>query len=165
MSVNNDLDVDDIGEYNEKSEGSGSTVWRSTSCSSIRGHVFHSKQLFDPKYFLNNNINKRNITNIESKTNDKKECLTSTSLPVPTISRNLKILVLGNAKCGKSSLINRYCHGTFCEKYKTTVGADFIRKDISYKPDENDEPIGIRLQVRFVLYTRSLSLVGIDYIT
>ena len=44
--------------------------------------------------------------------------------------KNIKILVIGNAKCGKSSLISRYAFGTFDEGYRTTIGADFIRKDI-----------------------------------
>lgn len=64
-----------------------------------------------------------------------------------SIKRNLKILVLGNAKCGKSSLISRYCHNTFSEKYKTTIGADFVRKDIAYRPSSGAESIGIRLQL------------------
>jgi hypothetical protein len=74
--------------------------------------------------------------------------LPTTPQPIPPISKNVKILILGNAKCGKSSLINRYCHGTFSEKYKTTIGADFIRKDIAYQNHNKDSaPVGVRLQV------------------
>ena len=74
----------------------------------------------------------------------------------PPVTKNLKILVLGNAKCGKSSLINRYCHGTFSERYKTTIGADFIRKDISFQSSKVAAPVGVRLQVR-LLYCEHFS--------
>jgi GTPase SAR1 family protein len=47
--------------------------------------------------------------------------------------KNIKILVIGNAKCGKSSLISKYAFGTFDEGYKTTVGADFVRKDVIHQ--------------------------------
>lgn len=40
-----------------------------------------------------------------------------------------KVLVVGNAKCGKTSVIQRYANGVFDEKYKTTIGADFVRKE------------------------------------
>lgn len=39
-----------------------------------------------------------------------------------------KVLVVGNAKCGKTSLIRRLVSGEFQESYKCTVGADFVRK-------------------------------------
>ena len=45
------------------------------------------------------------------------------------INEVMKILIVGNAKCGKSSIINRYTSNSFESKYKTTIGADFIRKD------------------------------------
>eukprot|EP00605_Chrysophyceae_sp_TOSAG23-4_P002048 GSChrysophyteH1.ASY1.ANO1.2269.1 assembled CDS len=41
-----------------------------------------------------------------------------------------KVLVVGNAKCGKSSIISRYTSGSFNTNYKTTIGADFVRKDV-----------------------------------
>jgi small GTP-binding protein len=41
-----------------------------------------------------------------------------------------KVLVVGNAKCGKSSVISRYTSGVFNNNYKTTIGADFVRKDV-----------------------------------
>lgn len=40
----------------------------------------------------------------------------------------MKILVIGNAKCGKSSLIERYVNDSFSEEYNTTIGADYRRK-------------------------------------
>ncbi|MFX1452419.1 MAG: GTP-binding protein, partial [Promethearchaeota archaeon] len=39
-----------------------------------------------------------------------------------------KIVVLGEAGVGKTSLVRRYCEGTFLEGYKTTIGSDFYVK-------------------------------------
>ena len=39
-----------------------------------------------------------------------------------------KIMVVGNAGCGKTSIINRFVNNIFSETYKSTVGADFSRK-------------------------------------
>ncbi|KKK42849.1 hypothetical protein LCGC14_0905830 [marine sediment metagenome] len=41
-----------------------------------------------------------------------------------------KILILGNAAVGKTSLINKFCEGTFQEDYKPTLGANIVRKDV-----------------------------------
>ena len=35
----------------------------------------------------------------------------------------MKVLVVGNAKCGKTSIIRRFSAGSFAEEYSTTVGA------------------------------------------
>ncbi|MHA2400970.1 MAG: Rab family GTPase, partial [Promethearchaeota archaeon] len=42
-----------------------------------------------------------------------------------------KITVLGEAAVGKTSLLNRFCEGSFQEDYKPTLGANIIRKDVS----------------------------------
>ncbi|MHA1378875.1 MAG: Rab family GTPase [Candidatus Helarchaeota archaeon] len=39
-----------------------------------------------------------------------------------------KIVVLGEAGVGKTSIVRRYCEGTFLEGYKTTIGSDFYAK-------------------------------------
>jgi Cdc6-like AAA superfamily ATPase len=39
-----------------------------------------------------------------------------------------KIMVVGNAGCGKTSIIKRFVDNVFSETYKSTVGADFSRK-------------------------------------
>lgn len=44
--------------------------------------------------------------------------------------RNIKVLVVGNSKCGKSSVIHRYSTNDFSEDYKTTIGADYFRKEV-----------------------------------
>lgn len=41
-----------------------------------------------------------------------------------------KIVVLGDAAVGKTSLINQYIEQAFQEDYKPTLGANIIRKDV-----------------------------------
>jgi small GTP-binding protein len=43
-----------------------------------------------------------------------------------------KIMVVGNAACGKTSIIKRFVDNVFSETYKSTVGADFSRKIIQW---------------------------------
>lgn len=44
-----------------------------------------------------------------------------------------KVLVVGNAKCGKTSLVRRFTKGEFSDTYNTTIGADFVRKKLTCK--------------------------------
>jgi len=44
--------------------------------------------------------------------------------------RKYKILVVGNSKCGKTSIINRYVRDYFTDDYKYTIGCDYSQKDI-----------------------------------
>ncbi len=44
-----------------------------------------------------------------------------------------KIVVLGDAAVGKTSLINQYIERSFEEDYKPTLGANIIRKDVFVK--------------------------------
>ena len=44
---------------------------------------------------------------------------------------NFKILILGDSGVGKTSLMNRYVNSTFTERYKATIGADFLAKTIT----------------------------------
>lgn len=48
---------------------------------------------------------------------------------VPTAT--CKVLVVGNAKCGKSSIISRFVSDRFSADYNSTVGADYAMKDVS----------------------------------
>lgn len=41
-----------------------------------------------------------------------------------------KIVILGNAAVGKTSLINQYIEESFSESYKPTLGANIVRKDV-----------------------------------
>lgn len=66
---------------------------------------------------------------------------------IPTeIDQIIKILIVGNAKCGKSSIIHQYASKVFDSSYKTTIGADFVRKDVLLKLNSGKK-IGIRLQL------------------
>ena len=42
----------------------------------------------------------------------------------------IKVLVVGNGGVGKSSLIQRYCKGSFTSGYKKTIGVDFLEKSL-----------------------------------
>jgi small GTP-binding protein len=81
-----------------------------------------------------------------------------------------KVLVVGNAKCGKSSIISRYASNTFSSHYKTTIGADFVRKDVRVAPRSSGSAahsppladVGVRVQLwdiagqdRFQKFTRA----------
>jgi len=43
----------------------------------------------------------------------------------------LKVVVLGDAGVGKTSLVKQYVHGNFDPVYKPTIGADFLTKDVN----------------------------------
>ena len=43
----------------------------------------------------------------------------------------LKLMILGDANVGKSSLLNKYCKNEFNSKYKTTIGVDFQIKSLN----------------------------------
>tara|TARA_B100000405_G_scaffold40964_1_gene27384 strand:+ start:282 stop:797 length:516 start_codon:yes stop_codon:yes gene_type:complete len=42
--------------------------------------------------------------------------------------KEVKVVVLGNGCVGKSSMIRRYCMGTYTDEYKKTIGVDFMEK-------------------------------------
>ncbi|EFA79452.1 hypothetical protein PPL_07870 [Heterostelium album PN500] len=54
---------------------------------------------------------------------------------------SLKILVIGEAACGKTSIIHKYCLNKFEPKYKVTMGLDFFPKKITV----DDQPINLAL--------------------
>ncbi|CAG9336263.1 unnamed protein product [Blepharisma stoltei] len=43
-----------------------------------------------------------------------------------------KIVFLGNAKTGKTSIISRFLHNTFSEEYAFTIGAAYTKKEYLY---------------------------------
>ncbi|EGZ13697.1 hypothetical protein PHYSODRAFT_513477 [Phytophthora sojae] len=68
----------------------------------------------------------------------------------------MKVLIVGNARCGKTSTIRRFTQDEFNEEYVSTIGADFVEKIIEY-----DEHLTISLQLwdiagqdRFAKFTR-----------
>ena len=44
----------------------------------------------------------------------------------------MKVVVVGDGGVGKSSLIQRFCKGTFTGSYKKTIGVDFLEKHLRY---------------------------------
>lgn len=42
----------------------------------------------------------------------------------------LKVIVVGNGKVGKTSMVTRFAHGVMTENYKKTIGTDFLEKEI-----------------------------------
>jgi len=67
-----------------------------------------------------------------------------------------KILIIGNSRCGKTSIIRRYASDNFTEDYNITLGADYTKKVVNWGKDQQ-----IRLQLwdiagqdRFALLTR-----------
>ena len=42
--------------------------------------------------------------------------------------KTLKVLIVGNGRVGKSSMIRRFCTGVFTQVYKRTIGVDFLEK-------------------------------------
>lgn len=46
------------------------------------------------------------------------------------IEISVKVVIVGNGAVGKSSMIQRYCRGTFTKSYKKTIGVDFLEKQL-----------------------------------
>lgn len=44
----------------------------------------------------------------------------------------IKVVVVGNGAVGKSSLIQRYCKGSFTKEYKKTIGVDFLERQLRW---------------------------------
>ena len=45
----------------------------------------------------------------------------------------VKVIILGDSNVGKTSLLNKYVKNEFSIKYKATIGADFLTKQIRRK--------------------------------
>mmetsp|Transcript_57720 Transcript_57720/g.162785 ORF Transcript_57720/g.162785 Transcript_57720/m.162785 type:complete len:217 (-) Transcript_57720:104-754(-) len=50
----------------------------------------------------------------------------------------LKVIVVGNGKVGKTSLITRFARGVYTEEYKKTIGVDFLEKKVYLKSAGED---------------------------
>lgn len=46
-----------------------------------------------------------------------------------------QVVIVGNGAVGKSSMIQRYCRGTFTRDYKKTIGVDFLERIIEWVPN------------------------------
>lgn len=71
---------------------------------------------------------------------------------------SFKILIIGNSKCGKTSIIRRYANDSFTEDYNITLGADYTKKIVDWGKNKEQQ---IRLQLwdiagqdRFAMLTR-----------
>jgi len=60
------------------------------------------------------------------------------TIPIPRKRVLYKINVLGESGVGKTSFIKRYTMGTFQERYKTTIGIDFMIKTINNTETKTD---------------------------
>ncbi|RWS22426.1 hypothetical protein B4U80_00370 [Leptotrombidium deliense] len=60
----------------------------------------------------------------------------------------IKVVIVGNGSVGKSSLIQRFCHGTFTSEYKRTIGVDFLERSVN---DKNCLRIGNQ-EIRLMLW-------------
>ncbi len=53
----------------------------------------------------------------------------------------MKIIVIGEAWCGKTSILKQYVNGEFSEDMKATIGVDFYVKEL-----EIEKNVSVRLQ-------------------
>ncbi|MFW9920438.1 MAG: Rab family GTPase [Candidatus Thorarchaeota archaeon] len=57
-----------------------------------------------------------------------------------------RIVLLGEATVGKTSLLRRFAENTFDEEYKQTIGTTFSTKDVEFTDDEGDKRL-VRLVI------------------
>lgn len=57
-----------------------------------------------------------------------------------------KIVILGNAAVGKTSLINQFIENAFQDDYKPTLGANIIRKDVDIDGED------VNTKVRLIMW-------------
>ncbi|XP_015598647.1 ras-related protein Rab-23 isoform X1 [Cephus cinctus] len=49
---------------------------------------------------------------------------------------SLKVVIVGNGAVGKSSMIQRFCKGTYTRDYKKTIGVDFLERQIEVDAED-----------------------------
>uniref|UniRef100_A0A8D1LTB9 RAB29, member RAS oncogene family n=1 Tax=Sus scrofa TaxID=9823 RepID=A0A8D1LTB9_PIG len=57
-------------------------------------------------------------------------------LPMSSRDHLFKVLVVGDAAVGKTSLVQRYSQDSFSKHYKSTVGVDFALKVLQWSDSE-----------------------------
>ena len=68
---------------------------------------------------------------------EKKGDGTSSSEEEEPENLSFKIIILGNAKVGKTQVVCRYCDEAFTKNYKKTIGVDFFQKRLELSADIN----------------------------
>mmetsp|Transcript_10047 Transcript_10047/g.19848 ORF Transcript_10047/g.19848 Transcript_10047/m.19848 type:complete len:399 (-) Transcript_10047:120-1316(-) len=88
----------------------------------------------------------RRTSNSSSGTRKKSSSASTKAAKAPTSRRKrkraIKVIVVGNSKCGKTSIINRYVKDVFSNEYKYTIGCDYSMKEVNVTPD-----VQVRLQL------------------
>lgn len=77
-----------------------------------------------------------------------------------------KVCLLGDAAVGKTSLIRRYVHNQFDEKYITTIGTNVSKKDIKITlNDQNNNPqnYDLTLAIWDIIGQRELHSFNLNY--
>lgn len=55
----------------------------------------------------------------------------------PKNNSEVKIVFLGDAGVGKSSIAQRYCYNKFSDNYEVTIGGVYHRKEVNLKNGNN----------------------------
>jgi Ras-related protein Rab-23 len=63
--------------------------------------------------------------------------------------RDVKIILIGDGRVGKTSMIKRFCKGVYTDEYKKTIGVDFLEKAMFVD--------ALGEEVRFMLWDTGLS--------
>jgi hypothetical protein len=74
-------------------------------------------------------------------------------LRVHSPAATIKVIIVGNGGCGKSSMAARYCRGVFTDSYKKTIGA--------YRSRGCPDPAGRRRKLTFHRRRRN---AGVDFL-
>ena len=58
---------------------------------------------------------------------------------VDVVTKQFKVVVLGDGAVGKTSICNRFSTDQFNQSYKQTIGVDFFTKKINLPPNTEGE--------------------------